>query len=87
MASTRLPMPAVKVSDSFCVKVAWIENLAAPDDSLARAELTLDSEDWIVAIRAEALTCRNRGGGGERHDRARQLQILRRGGDAAGTVG
>src|ERR1700755_2885691 len=55
LASTRLPMPAVRVSDSFWVKVAWIENLAAPDDSLARAELTLVSEDWITLIRAEAL--------------------------------
>src|SRR6478672_4397831 len=55
LASTRLPIPAVKVSDSFWVKVAWIENLAAPDDSLARAELTLVSEAWITLIRAEAL--------------------------------
>src|SRR6201994_314740 len=55
LASTRLPMPAVKVSDSFWVNVAWIENFAAPDDSLARAELTLVSEVWSVPIRAEAL--------------------------------
>src|SRR6478752_4436680 len=55
LASTRLPMPAVRVSDSFCEKVAWIENFAAPDDSLARAELTLVSEVWIVATRVEAL--------------------------------
>src|SRR5438874_13033213 len=55
LASTRLPMPAVKVSDSFWVKVAWIENFAAPDDSLARAELTLVSEVWITEIIAEAL--------------------------------
>src|ERR1700748_3207871 len=55
LASTRLPMPAVRVSDSFWVKVAWIENFAAPDDSLARAELTLVSEAWITLIRAEAL--------------------------------
>src|SRR5205085_9895093 len=46
---------AVRVSDSFCEKVAWIENFAAPDDSLARAELTLVSEVWIVATRVEAL--------------------------------
>ena len=37
------------MSDSFWANVAWIENFAAPDDSLARAELTLVSEDWIVA--------------------------------------
>ena len=49
-------MPAVRVSASFWVKVAWIENFAAPDDSLASAELTLVSELWIVAIKAEALT-------------------------------
>src|SRR5476649_1149196 len=55
LASTRLPMPAVRVSDSFWAKVAWIENFAAPADNLARAELTLVSEDWIVAIRVEAL--------------------------------
>src|SRR5688572_66032 len=55
LASTRLPIPAVSVSASFWVKLAWIENFAAPDDSLARAELTLVSDDWIVAIRAEAL--------------------------------
>src|ERR1700761_5068459 len=55
LASTRLPMPCVRVSDSFCEKVAWIENFAAPDDSLAKAELTLVSEDWIVATRVEAL--------------------------------
>src|ERR1700733_100269 len=55
LASTRLPMPWVRVSDSFWEKVAWIENLAAPDDSLARAELTLVSEVWIVDTRAEAL--------------------------------
>src|SRR3954470_13280435 len=56
LASTRLPMPAVKVSDSFWVKVAWIENLAAPDDSLASAELTLVSEVCSTPIKAEALT-------------------------------
>src|SRR3984885_4477444 len=55
LASTRLPIPAVRVSDSFWVKVAWIENFAAPDDSLARAELTLVREAWITPIRAEAL--------------------------------
>ena len=44
LASTRLPMPAVRVSDSFWVKVDWIENFAEPDDSLASAELTLVSE-------------------------------------------
>src|SRR5471030_67932 len=55
LASTRLPMPAVRVSDNFWLKVAWIENFAAPDDNLARAELTLVSEVWIVAIKAEAL--------------------------------
>src|SRR5437868_10688796 len=55
LASTRLPMPAVRVSDSFWVNVAWIENFAAPDDSLARAELTLVSEVWITAIMADAL--------------------------------
>src|ERR1700748_2170334 len=55
LASTRLPMPDVRVSDSFWAKVAWIENFAAPDDSLARAELTLVSEVWIVATSVEAL--------------------------------
>src|SRR6185312_5465804 len=55
LASTRLPIPAVSVSDSFWAKVAWIENFAAPDDSLARAELTLVSEAWIVATRVDAL--------------------------------
>src|SRR2546423_14984047 len=55
LASTRLPMPAVRVSDSFWVKVAWMENFAAPEDSLARAELTLVSEAWITVIMAEAL--------------------------------
>src|ERR1700755_205454 len=55
LASTRLPIPVVRVSDSFWEKVAWIENFAAPDDSLARAELTLVSEAWIVATRVEAL--------------------------------
>ena len=54
LASTRLPMPVVSVSDSFWAKVAWIENFAAPADNLARAELTLVSEVWIVAIRVEA---------------------------------
>src|SRR6185312_15967570 len=44
-----------RVSDSFCEKVAWIENFAAPDDSLARAELTLVSEVWMVATKVEAL--------------------------------
>src|SRR5579863_234067 len=56
LASTRLPMPVVRVSESFWVKVAWIENFAAPADSFARAELTLESEVWIVAISADALT-------------------------------
>src|SRR5258707_14297388 len=55
LASTRLPIPAVSVSDSFWENVAWIENFAAPDDSLARAELTLVSEVWIVATSVEAL--------------------------------
>src|ERR1700722_9917475 len=55
LASTRLPMPAVGVSDNFWVKVAWIENFAAPADNLASAELTLVSEVWITLIRAEAL--------------------------------
>src|ERR1700761_1744816 len=55
LASTRLPIPWVRVSDSFCEKVAWIENFAAPADNLARAELTLVSEVWIVATRVEAL--------------------------------
>src|ERR1700761_9403244 len=54
-ASTRLPMPVVSVSDRFWANVAWIENFAAPADNLARAELTLVSEDWMVAIKAEAL--------------------------------
>ena len=55
LASTRLPMPVVSVSDSFWANVAWIENFAAPADNLARAELTLVSEVWIVATRVEAL--------------------------------
>src|SRR5580704_19776555 len=55
LASTRLPIPVVRVSDSFWVSVAWIENFAEPADNLASAELTLTSEAWIVAIRAEAL--------------------------------
>ena len=55
LASTRLPMPVVSVSDSFWAKVAWIENFAAPADNLARAELTLVSEAWMVATRVEAL--------------------------------
>src|SRR5580693_8091618 len=55
LASTRLPIPVVRVSDSFWVNVAWIENFAEPADNLASAELTLTSEAWIVAIRAEAL--------------------------------
>src|SRR4029077_4817644 len=54
LASTKLPIPCVMVSDSFWAKVAWIENLAAPDENLARAELTLDSEAWMVATRVEA---------------------------------
>src|SRR6201991_3748707 len=54
LASTRLPIPAVRVSDSFWAKVAWIENFAAPDDNLASAELTLVSEVWMVATRADA---------------------------------
>src|SRR4051812_17400808 len=57
LASTRLPMPAVRVSESFWVKVDWIENFAAPADNLAKAELTLVSEDWIVLIKAEAFAC------------------------------
>src|SRR6201991_4175601 len=44
LASTRLPMPVVSVSDSFWVKVAWIENFAAPADNLASAPLTFESE-------------------------------------------
>src|ERR1700748_2114008 len=55
LASTRLPMPVVRVSDSFCEKVAWIENFAAPEDNWARAELTLVSEAWMVATSVEAL--------------------------------
>src|SRR6185312_11692955 len=55
LASTRLPIPAVRVSDSFWAKVPWIENFAAPADNLARAALTLVSEVWIVEIRVEAL--------------------------------
>src|ERR1700744_2428050 len=55
LASTRLPMPVVSVSDRFWANVAWIENFAAPADNLARAELTLVSEDWMVATRVEAL--------------------------------
>src|ERR1700742_229470 len=55
LASTRLPMPVVSVSDSFWVKVAWIENFAAPADNLASAEFTLVSEVWIVLINADAL--------------------------------
>src|SRR6202000_220567 len=55
LASTRLPMPWVRVSDSFWVKVAWIENFAAPADNLASAPLTLVREVWSVAIKAEAL--------------------------------
>src|SRR5665213_1973518 len=55
LASTRLPMPVVRVSESFWVKVAWIENFWAPADSCARAELTWESEAWIVVIRADAL--------------------------------
>src|SRR5580692_6583748 len=55
LASTRLPIPAVRVSDSFWAKVAWIENFAAPADNLASAPLTLVREVWSVAIRAEAL--------------------------------
>src|ERR1700761_4815085 len=55
LASTRLPIPAVRVSDSFWAKVPWIENFAAPADNLARAELTLVSEVWITLISDEAL--------------------------------
>src|SRR5471030_2134604 len=55
LASTRLPMPVVSVSDRFWVKVAWIENFAEPDDNLAKAESTFVSEVWMVLIRAEAL--------------------------------
>ena len=81
-------MPAVSVSDSFWVKVAWIENFAAPADSLARAELTLVSEVWIVAIRAEALAwVEIVAVVVDRHDRTRQAHVLRRGGDAARAVG
>ncbi len=77
-------MPAVRVSDSFWAKVAWIENFAAPDDSLARAELTLVSEVWMVATRAEALAwveivAVDFSG----HDRTRQAHILGLGSDAA----
>ena len=49
--------PTVKVSASFCENVAWIENFFAPEDSLARAEFTLVSDDWMVATRVEALDC------------------------------
>ena len=64
-------MPAVSVSDSFWVNVAWIENFAAPADNLARAELTLVSEVWIVAISAEALAwVEIVAVDGERHDRS-----------------
>src|SRR5471032_1513787 len=48
-------MPIFSVSDRFWANVAWIENFAAPADNLARAELTLVSEVWIVATRVEAL--------------------------------
>ena len=54
LASTRLPMPAVRVSDSFWVNVAWIENFAAPDDNLAKAASTLVREVWIVATNVDA---------------------------------
>src|SRR5581483_3675596 len=54
LASTRLPIPVVRVSDSFWAKVAWMENLAAPDDSFAKAALTAVSEDWMVATKVEA---------------------------------
>src|SRR3954462_13690130 len=55
LASTRLPIPAVSVSDSFWAKVAWIENFAAPADNLASAALTLVREFWIVATKVDAL--------------------------------
>src|SRR4051794_41680479 len=55
LASTRLPIPVVRVSDSFWEKVAWIENFVAPEDNLAMAELTLVSEAWMTATRVEAL--------------------------------
>src|SRR5664279_3043654 len=54
-ASTRLPIPAVSVSASFWLKVAWIENFFAPDDSLASEEFTLVSDFCRVATRVEAL--------------------------------
>src|ERR1700689_2469337 len=57
LASTRLPMPAVRVSDSLLTKVAWIENFAEPADNCARAESTLVSELWIVVIMDEAFAC------------------------------
>ena len=64
-------MPVVSVSDSFWVKVAWIENFAEPADNLARAESTLVSEVWIVLIKAEALVwVEIEAGGLDRHDRA-----------------
>ena len=88
LASTRLPMPAVSVSDSFWVKVAWIENFAEPADNLASAELTLVSEVWIVLIRAEALAwVEIVAVVVDGHDRTRQAHILRRGRDMAGAVG
>ena len=81
-------MPVVSVSDSVWEKVAWIENFAAPADSFARAELTLVSEVWMVAIRAEALALGgDRAGRLDGHDGTRQAHILSQGGDMARTVG
>jgi len=57
LASTSWPRPVVSVSDSFWVKVPWIENFFAPALSLARAEFTFVSEAWRVAISVEALAC------------------------------
>src|SRR5216684_1748535 len=56
-ASTRLPMPAVSVSASFCTKSAWIEYFFAPEDRRASELFTLFREVWIVAIIADALAC------------------------------
>ena len=88
LASTRLPMPVVSVSDRFWANVAWIENFAAPADNLARAELTLVSEVWMVATRVEALAwveivAVDLHG----HDGAGQAHILGLRGDATRTVG
>src|SRR6202012_6309135 len=57
LASTKLPIPWVRVSESLPVNVDWIENFFAPAESLARAESTLVSEAWMVATRGDALDC------------------------------